>query len=118
VIPYDQVPFETVAGEIDLVFDLVGGDVHGRSHQVLRPGGALVYLNAAPIADHTPAYRCPSRDGAGPAGRRGPRPDRRLAADGILRPNVGQVLPFERFRDAHAMAESRTGRGKIVLSLR
>jgi NADPH:quinone reductase-like Zn-dependent oxidoreductase len=41
----------------------------------------------------------------------------RLAADGIMRPNVEQMLPFERFRDAHAMAESGVGRGKIVLSL-
>jgi NADPH:quinone reductase-like Zn-dependent oxidoreductase len=118
VIPYDQVPFETVAGEIDLVFDLVGGDVHGRSHQVLRPGGALVYLNAAPIADHTP--RTDVRVEMAQV-----LPDAaalarivRLAADGIMRPNVEQMLPFERFRDAHAMAESGVGRGKIVLSLR
>jgi NADPH:quinone reductase-like Zn-dependent oxidoreductase len=118
VIPYDQIPFETVAREIDLALDLVGGDVHGRTHQVLRPGGALVYLNAAPIADHTP--RADVRvemanvlpDAAALAGIV------RLAADGILRPHVEQVLPFERFREAQAMAESGVGRGKIVLAVR
>jgi NADPH:quinone reductase-like Zn-dependent oxidoreductase len=118
VIPYDEVDFVSVAGEMDLVFDLVGGDVHIRSCEVLRPGGLLVYLNAAPIQNPCPrpdvrvelAQVLPDAAALSRVAQ--------LAADGILRPNVERLLPFERFRDAHAIAQSGLGRGKIVLTLR
>lgn len=117
VIPYDEADFEMIAHDIDLIFDLVGGDVHLRSASVLRSGGLLVYLNAAPIGDfrHRP-------DIGTALARVEPHAAAlaeivRLAADGILRPHVEQVLPFDQFREAHAMAERGLSRGKLVLSL-
>ncbi|MCD8193760.1 MAG: NADP-dependent oxidoreductase, partial [Tannerellaceae bacterium] len=42
VIDYHSTDFTTVAKEMDLVFDLVGGDTQQRSYGVLKKGGHLV----------------------------------------------------------------------------
>jgi NADPH:quinone reductase-like Zn-dependent oxidoreductase len=47
-ISYECDEFDLLRDQ-DVVFDLVGGDVHRRSYTVLRPGGHLAYLTAAPI---------------------------------------------------------------------
>ena len=43
-IDYQQTPFEEAVRDIDVVIDLVGGDVPKRSLTVLRPGGVLVTI--------------------------------------------------------------------------
>ncbi|MEM5445983.1 NADP-dependent oxidoreductase [Paraburkholderia guartelaensis] len=42
VIDYHAQRFEEEAGEVDLVFDLVGGEAQQRSWQVVKTGGAMV----------------------------------------------------------------------------
>ncbi|WP_322101635.1 NADP-dependent oxidoreductase [Paraburkholderia sp. J41] len=42
VIDYQTQRFEDVAGEVDLVFDLIGGETQERSWKVVKNGGALV----------------------------------------------------------------------------
>jgi NADPH:quinone reductase-like Zn-dependent oxidoreductase len=42
VVDYRAEPFETRIGQVDLVIDLVGGDVFERSKAVLAPGGRIV----------------------------------------------------------------------------
>jgi NADPH:quinone reductase-like Zn-dependent oxidoreductase len=42
VISYDTERFEDVAGDVDLVLDMVGGETQRRSWSVLRPGGRLI----------------------------------------------------------------------------
>jgi NADPH:quinone reductase-like Zn-dependent oxidoreductase len=41
-IDYKATPFESVAKDVDLVLDLIGGETQRRSFGVLKPGGALV----------------------------------------------------------------------------
>jgi NADPH:quinone reductase-like Zn-dependent oxidoreductase len=48
IIDYTREDFAAAGPIFDVVFDTVGGDVHRRSADVLKPRGALVYLNAAP----------------------------------------------------------------------
>jgi NADPH:quinone reductase-like Zn-dependent oxidoreductase len=105
--------FEETAGEVDVVFDLVGGEVTRRSWAVIRPGGVLVSV-VAPLAE------------TGPRGASGVffvvEPDRaaltelaRLIDAGELRPVVGEVYPLERGREAFE-AKRRPGvPGKVVL---
>ena len=47
-IDFRAVRFEAVAGEVDAVIDLVGGETLERSFAVLRPGGVLVSAVAQP----------------------------------------------------------------------
>ena len=56
VIAYDRVPFEKQVGDVDVVFDTMGGDVHRRSYEVLKRGGMMVCLAAEPIVDLSAEY--------------------------------------------------------------
>ena len=48
VVNYKNEQFEDAAPDVDLVFDLIGGDTQARSFAVLRPGGALISTVQAP----------------------------------------------------------------------
>jgi NADPH:quinone reductase-like Zn-dependent oxidoreductase len=117
-IPYDQVPFETAVRDVDLVFDLIGGEVHRRSYPVLRRGGTLAYLNAEPVEDQGAAFGVEVRMAQVQPDRAALEAVIDLVAKGALRCPVERVLPLEAFAEAHAFSEHGHGRGKIVLKLR
>src|SRR5205814_1363958 len=48
VVDYNKEDFTKIAGPCDVVFDTVGGEVQARSYDVLKPGGRLVWIAAAP----------------------------------------------------------------------
>lgn len=50
-VDYKAVPFDSVARDLDLVIDLVGGDTQKRSFAILKPGGTLVATSQPPSAD-------------------------------------------------------------------
>jgi NADPH:quinone reductase-like Zn-dependent oxidoreductase len=117
VFPYDQTAFEEHARDIDVVFDVIGGEVHRRSYAVIKPGGVIVALAAAPFEDQsarwgvnlaTPQVLSDSAALEGIVG---------LVAAGALKPCVEHVLPISDFAKAHQMSETGHARGKTVLVL-
>jgi NADPH:quinone reductase-like Zn-dependent oxidoreductase len=117
-IDYNAEDFANCVTDVDVVFDTVGGAVQVRSYDVLKPGGRLVWIAAAP-----PGF-APSR-----------------ADVRVLRPNVardrahlermtalyaaGAVSPpsITRYKladaaQAHRISEGRHLRGKLVLEIR
>ncbi len=117
-IDYTTQDFSKVVVDCDVVFDTVGGEVQVRSYEVLKPGGRLVWIAAAP------------------AGFQPSRKDVR-----VLRPNVardrahlermlalykaGAVSPPNIVRydlaaaaEAHRVSEGRHLQGKLVLIVR
>lgn len=48
VIDYKKVDFEDKFAQVDLVFDLVGGDTQRRSFPIIRPSGRLISAVSAP----------------------------------------------------------------------
>jgi len=101
------------SGQVDVVFDVIGGDVLDRSAALVRPGGTLVSIA------HQPAVR--------PADGRSVffvvEPDRdRLAdlagrvRDGRLRVRVGAVRPLSEAAAAFASRERVPGRTIIRVS--
>lgn len=117
-VPYDDSPFEAVVGKVDLVFDLVGGEAHRRSYEVLKPGGTLVYLNAAPIEDRAAEFGVHLVMAE-------VFPDSNVLSNTVafassetFHPVVHQRLPFEEFQTAQALAQSGHRPGKIVVNLR
>lgn len=120
VIDYTRERFEQVARDCDVVFDTVGGEVHQRSFGVLKPGGLLVYLSAAPI-DPVP-LSAPSR-----GDMRVVRADIRAstarlaalldwAAAGVIRAQPGKAFPLAQAQEAFAFSASGHARGKILLT--
>ncbi len=117
-IDYNSQDFAKTAADCDVVFDTVGGEVQVRSYDVLKPGGRLVWIAAAPA---------------------GFQPSRTDVA--VLRPNVardrahlermkalfaaGAVWPpaITRYKladaaEAHRVSEGRHLQGKLVLEIR
>lgn len=101
------------SGQVDVVFDVIGGDVLDRSAALVRPGGTLVSIA------HQPGVR--------PADGRAVffvvEPDRdRLAdlagrvRDGRLRVRVGAVRPLSEAAAAFASRERVPGRTIIRVS--
>jgi NADPH:quinone reductase-like Zn-dependent oxidoreductase len=117
-IDYNAEDFTKAAAGCDVVFDTVGGEVQVRSYDVLKPGGRLVWISAAPA---------------------GFQPSRKDVQ--VLRPNVardrahlermlalyeeGAVWPPNIVRynladaaEAHRVSEGRHLQGKLVLIVR
>ncbi|MDM0078147.1 NADP-dependent oxidoreductase [Variovorax sp. J2P1-59] len=113
VIDRNAQRFESLAEGIDLVLDLVGGDVLDRSWQVLAPGGAIVSAVDLGISAKTPV------------GRKGiafaTRPDAarlRLAAEAVvsgkLRSTIAEVVGFDQIPAAVERVRIGHAPGKIV----
>jgi NADPH:quinone reductase-like Zn-dependent oxidoreductase len=117
VIAYDTTAFEQHARDIDVVFDVIGGDVHARSYAVLKRGGMIVALAAAPFEDQSGRYGVRL---ATPQVLSDPAALTEivgLVAAGKLKPCVEQVLPLSDFAKAQQMSETGHARGKTVLKL-
>ena len=110
-VDLEQDGWEKAAGQVDLVYDAIGGDVLARSPAIVKPGGAVVSVMAPPQTDRDDIRAVHFvRDANGaqlreitPARRRGHRAAasrRGLPARGGTRGLHGQVGP----------AHSRQGR--------
>jgi NADPH:quinone reductase-like Zn-dependent oxidoreductase len=110
VIDYRRERFETIARDVDVVFDGVGGDTLARSWDVLKPGGRAVTIAASEEYTTIPRSRDaffivePSREQLTEIAR--------LVDGGALRVIVGAVLPLADGAAAHA---GGPGLGKTAL---
>ncbi|MGO1173995.1 MAG: alpha/beta fold hydrolase [Actinomycetaceae bacterium] len=139
VIDHTREDFTRKLSEVDLVLDTQGGDTLRRSLDVVRPGGLVIGISGPP----DPAFA--DRVGVGPgvrlairglsakvrrhARRRGVgyrflfvrpvqehlRRGAELVDSGVIRPQVGAVLPFARTKEALEVALAGGNRGKVVV---
>jgi NADPH:quinone reductase-like Zn-dependent oxidoreductase len=116
-IAYDKTPFENVVRDIDVVLDVIGGDVHRRSYQVLKRGGAMVCLVAAPFEDLSVQYGVKVMAPQVLSDPAALTQIVALVAAGKLKPCVEHVLPLSDFAKAQQMSETGHARGKTVLTL-
>lgn len=117
VVDRQSTRFEDEVSGVDLVIDLVGGDVAERSWSVLRQGGSIVSTVTPGIAAQAPP---------GMSGQFiNTRPDRESlssfaekVADGRLVSTIAEVVPFAQL--AEALERNRTGHavGKMVVDIR
>lgn len=114
-------------GELDVVFDGVGGPIGTAAVGALRPGGRVSLYGMASgaaatlDADDLAARGIRTLGLFAAPGRAETHPliaeALRLAADGILRPIVGQVFPLAAAAEAHAAIEARATVGKTLLAV-
>ncbi|TDE94867.1 NADP-dependent oxidoreductase [Occultella glacieicola] len=100
-------------GDVDLVFDVIGGEIGARSARLVRPGGTLVTIAGPPEA--RPAQGL-ALDFVVEADRAQLAEIVQRVRDGRLRTSVGTVTPLE----AAVAAFNRTERtrGKTVIRVR
>ena len=101
------------AGGVDLVFDVIGGDVQKRSAALIRPGGVLVSIVG-------PAETRPAEGSAIDFVVESDRDQLRELAqrvrDGRLQTNIGHIAPLDDAVSALNPTERRTG--KTIIRLR
>jgi NADPH:quinone reductase-like Zn-dependent oxidoreductase len=118
VIDYAAQPFEKVVHDVDLVFDLIGGDVQQRSWAVLKEGGVLASALGPPQQSDGQGQhaRGVAIHGAGNGdllARIGAMIDA-----GELKVHVGATtFALADVAKAHRVSESGHGRGRLVLEV-
>ena len=119
VIDPDAEAFETRTGQIDAVLDLVGGDVQERSFTVLKRGGFLISAISPPDQDRAAAAGVTALFFLVEVTTARLNQIARLLEAGVLRTQLGAVLPLAAARTAHEMLEGirPRPRGKIVLQV-
>ena len=115
-IDYTTTRFEDVVHDVDLVFDLVGGDTLKRSWQVIKLGGTLIsVVSPRPSFEEAKAHDVhavwfvvePNQEQLIQIGE--------LIDAGKLRPIIDAVFPLSQARQAYEQGTNGHARGKIVL---
>lgn len=105
--------WETTIGPVDLVYDIIGGDVLARSAAIVKPGGAIVSIVAPPPTDRDDIRTVGFvRDPSGTQLRE----IARLVDQGVLRPQVSAVYPLADARKAFMAKSTEHVPGKVVLT--
>ena len=116
-VAYDRADFGTV-GNQDVVFDLIGGATHDKSYGMLRPGGHLVYLVAAPFVDRGKEFGVQVSRAQIADSPRVLAAIADLATQGVLRPRVAGVYALRDAAMAHdALEHGRVTRGRLVIDI-
>ena len=119
-VDYRNEKFEEVVEPVDVVYDLIGGDVAVASLDVLRPDGIMITLPSAAAAPAVEAARdrglsavgmLVEPDGDGLDDLAG------LVETSALRVLVDATFPLARAGDAHRLGEEGRTTGKIVLTV-
>jgi NADPH:quinone reductase-like Zn-dependent oxidoreductase len=105
--------WETAVGQVDLVYDAIGGDVLARSPAIVKAGGALVTV-MNPVQTDRDDIRVVHfvRDPSGAQLRE----ITRLVDQGTLQPQVGAVYPLADAREAFTAKSTQHIPGKVVLT--
>jgi NADPH:quinone reductase-like Zn-dependent oxidoreductase len=113
-VDVEQDGWEQKIGQVDLVYDIVGGDVLTRSPAIVKPGGALVsVMGAAPETDRNDIRMVAFvRDANGSQLRE----IARLVDEGVLRPDVSAVYSLADARAAFMDKSTKHIPGKVVLT--
>lgn len=115
VIDYTTTQFEDAVHDVDVVFDMVGGETLARSWRVVKPGGVIVSVVSPRPSEQD------ATNGARfawfivePSGEQ-LRQIGALLDAGQVRPIIDQVFPLAEARQAYIAAAQGHPRGKIVL---
>jgi NADPH:quinone reductase-like Zn-dependent oxidoreductase len=116
-IDYKAERFENVAGEIDVVLDLQGGETQERSWAVLKKGGVMISARQEPSPER-------AKEKAARAIRFICKPNAHQLTDiaqlidkGEVRPVISQIFTIDTLGDAQDFVEKGGFRGKVAVRL-
>ncbi len=142
VIDYTKRDFSSLIGNVDIVFDTMGGEHQNKSFRILKRGGVLISIVGPPTAAFVreAGMGWLIQLGAGFLGRGAHRRAKRhgasyqfflmqpdgmalekiadLVEQGAIRPTIDKVYPFNEALLAMAHVEGGRTRGKVVVSRR
>jgi NADPH:quinone reductase-like Zn-dependent oxidoreductase len=113
-VDLEQDGWEDAVGQVDLVYDIIGGDVVARSLALVKPGGTLVTVMGPPPPTTRKDIRTlffirqPNRAQLVELARR-------VDAGQLRPPRIGAVYPLAEARTAFTAKSGRNVAGKIIL---
>jgi NADPH:quinone reductase-like Zn-dependent oxidoreductase len=116
-IDYHTQRFEDQLRELDLVYDLVGGETRARSFSVLKPGGALVSTVGQPDEREADKHQVHAKGYMAQPNRRQLEEISRLIDAGRVHPKVTRSFALEQAAEAHRFLEQEHPAGKVVLTV-
>ncbi|MFC0037825.1 zinc-binding dehydrogenase [Actinomadura rayongensis] len=126
VVLYREEGWEKAVGDVDIVFDGVGGDIGRKAFTTLRSEGRMASYGLAggewagitqEQADERHVVLVSTRPDPAML-RQATLSALTAGAAGVLRPVIGQRFPLERAADAHRAIEARATTGKTLLDVR
>ena len=117
VIDYKNERFEDQVTNVDLVFDTIGGETQERSIDVIKPGGRLITTLKPEFGDKAKEKNV---DLEGFSAQSYPKDLKQIAAlidEGMVKPAVTRIMPFEQAREAEKLNAEGHTRGKIVIQV-
>jgi NADPH:quinone reductase-like Zn-dependent oxidoreductase len=117
-VDYTAGPVDRVVSDIDVVLDAVGGDTMEQSWELLKPAGILVEVAGMPDEDAARKHGVRTSGVQAPPAISGIlKQIAELIQSGVVRAEVGMVFSLEQAAEAHALSETRHGRGRLVLHI-
>ena len=117
VIDYKKQRFDDLVRDVDLVYDLIGGETQERSWPLLKKGGVLVTTLAEPPQGKAQAHGVrATRYTAQPRGDQLREIDALIQA-GKVRPHVARKVSFGDAKEALRSLEAGHTTGKLVVDL-
>ena len=119
MIAYDQEDFVTALGQsVDVVFDMIGGDVLARSYEVLVKGGRLVTIWGQPDKVLEEKHGVTSSAFVTLEGGDHLAQIVALTKEGKVRPVIGAIIPMtaKDLQNAHRQSETGHAQGKIIIA--
>ena len=116
-IDYEQQKFEEQVRDVDVVFDLLGGETRERSWQTLKRGGILISTVGQPDEATAVKYGVRAKGYTARPNREQLTEIGQLIAAGKVRPTVSKSFPLKDAAAAQLFLEKEHPRGKVVLQV-
>jgi NADPH:quinone reductase-like Zn-dependent oxidoreductase len=115
VIDYKKQAFEDFFRDLDVVFDLVGGEMRDKSFPLLRKNGMLVSTLDEPSKEKSARYGVRSTRFTTKPNRAQLTQIARLIDEGSVTPTVVKEFPLDEYAGALEFVEKKHPHGKVVL---
>ena len=116
-IDYKNQRFEEETGNLDLVFDPIGGETQKRSLEVLNEGGRLVTTVKPEFGQDAKEKHIQLEGFTAQSYPEDLEQIARLVDDGFVNPVISSILSLEEARKAEMLNHEGNTRGKIVIKV-
>jgi NADPH:quinone reductase-like Zn-dependent oxidoreductase len=117
VIDYTTTKFENAVKDVDVVFDLMGGETLARSYAVTKRGGYVVSATAQPDVAQLTAHGLQGQMVFMQSNKAQHDALSSLIEAGKIKPLIEKILPLAEVKQALDLSQTGRTRGKIILTV-
>jgi NADPH:quinone reductase-like Zn-dependent oxidoreductase len=117
VVDYTNPHYAEAIKEVDLALDLVGGPAQDALWTILKKGGQLLSTTMPPAPEKAKEFGVSAAFVFTQTDKPVMEKVAEMADKGIIRTNIGKILPLAQASQAHALMDGGTVHGKIILEM-